>query len=786
MSGLRNRLDRAFDCIGVAGSSGLVIVKEQRMATMEISASVRLLNRRATIADVAKLSGVTPATVSRVLNDKKKFSASDAVRAKISAAARKLDYVPDLAARNLNRKGTHIIGLFAAPRTHMAEGINESLLEGISEVLHAGGYDVFFELSAEDPGSKPLPFWRFDGAILMQSPKPATVIELDRRHVPYVCINERVGNPVASVLSDYVLGMTRAVNHLSELGHKRIAYANARATNFQHYSLFLRHDTVLSESHRLGIRLAPEHNTPFGSPTDFLKSAIIESAATAVITYDHHIAVMPVDAAAALGLQIPGDLSLICFNDVFPVAIMPAPLTTVAVSGREMGRVGGDLLLKHLAAPSKSFGKEVVLPEELIIRASTVRPSRPSNTTAKIRIELPTEFDETFYSTAAFFTPSKVIMKNTRSIVPYVLFAALGFAGSLAMAQTAGPAAKTLRQAAGGHPLMGCAVKSEQLNRPALARLIAKQFDCVTGEYEFKANETEPTPNHFTFTAADKIVAFARAHQMKVIGHNLCWHEDTPAWMYQDTNGKPLPRKQALANLKRHIDGVVGHFKGKVLGWDVVNEAISDTPGQYLRDTPARRAIGDDYIEQAFKFAAAADPNAELYYNDYNIETPGKLAKTIRLIRDLKSHGCRIDTVGIQGHCVLSNENTPHQLDMAIAKYAALSVKVSISELDVDVLPRKNTGANVSQVQASGLNLYPNGLPPKVAKEQANYYRKIFDVVEKHQKEVERVTLWGTYDGGSWLNNWPVKGRTNYPLLWNRKLQPKPAFFSVLKVLNAH
>ncbi len=135
---------------------------------------------------------------------------------------------------------------------------------------------------------------------------------------------------------------------------------------------------------------------------------------------------------------------------------------------------------------------------------------------------------------------------------------------------------------------------------------------------------------------------------MKVVGHTLCWHSQSPAWMFRGPDGKPLPREEALRNLKGHIDAVVGHFKGKVIGWDVVNEAISDAKDEYLRDTPARRAIGDDYIVKAFEFAHAADPDAELYYNDYGNENAGKCEKTIRLIRELKAGGVRIDAVGIQ------------------------------------------------------------------------------------------------------------------------------------------
>ena len=328
------------------------------------------VRNRPTITDVARLCGVTPATVSRVLNGKTKFSASDAVRQKILETARKLGYVPDLAARNLNRRATRIIGLFASPQTHLAEGINESLLEGIAEVLHAGGYDVFYELSPNS-AEHALPFWRFDGAILMQLPRQATVTELDRRRVPYVCVNEKTGNPAAFVLADDAMGMSRALEHLHQLGHKRIAYANARATYFLHYSVEERYETLLAGARARGMELVEGHDLPFSSAPYFLHNFVKGKGATAVITYDHHIAVMLVGAAAELGLRIPQDFSLVCFNDVFPVALLPPPLTAVAVSGREMGRIGADLLLNSVVAPMKRTQREIRVAEDLIVRAST-------------------------------------------------------------------------------------------------------------------------------------------------------------------------------------------------------------------------------------------------------------------------------------------------------------------------------------------------------------------------------------------------------------------------------
>jgi DNA-binding LacI/PurR family transcriptional regulator len=208
----------------------------------------------------------------------------------------------------------------------------------------------------------------------MQAPRAETVTELDRRRVPYVCVNERVGNPTAYVLADDAMGANRALEHLAQLGHKRIAYANARATYFSHYSVTERYETLLAGVRKRGMQLTAGHDTPFTSGPEFLRQSVAEAHATAVITYDHHIAVMLVGASYAMGLRIPQDFSLICFNDVFPVALLPPPLTAVAVSGREMGRIGGDLLLNSLLTPSNKAAKEIRIAEDLVVRASTAPP----------------------------------------------------------------------------------------------------------------------------------------------------------------------------------------------------------------------------------------------------------------------------------------------------------------------------------------------------------------------------------------------------------------------------
>ncbi|MDG3005403.1 endo-1,4-beta-xylanase [Paludisphaera mucosa] len=344
------------------------------------------------------------------------------------------------------------------------------------------------------------------------------------------------------------------------------------------------------------------------------------------------------------------------------------------------------------------------------------------------------------------------------------------------------PEAGTLWQAARGRLLIGAAVSSRQFDDAGLAALIAEQFDCLTAENEFKPMSLQPRPNQFRFEAADRIVEFARRHGMKVVGHTLCWHSQSPRWLFAGDDGKPLPRDEALKNLEAHVAAVVGRYRGRVLGWDVVNEAIGDAPNAHLRDTPALRAIGGDYIVKAFQFARAADPDAELYYNDYGNEAPAKLEKTLRLVRELKAAGVRLDAVGIQSHFVLGDTDATDRLKRAVEALAAEGVKVAVTELDVDVLPRRGRGADVAAREQGGADPYTEGLPAEVAEAQARFYARIFRVAVDHPGVVARVTFWGTHDGTSWLNFYPAGRRTNHPLLWDRKL--KPAFEAVLKLLN--
>lgn len=332
--------------------------------------------------------------------------------------------------------------------------------------------------------------------------------------------------------------------------------------------------------------------------------------------------------------------------------------------------------------------------------------------------------------------------------------------------------------------LIGAALNDDVVSGrdPNAAAIVEKHFNTITAENVMKWMHIHPEPDKYDFEAADRFVEFGQKNKMFIIGHTLVWQYQTPAWVYKDNDGKQLGRDAMLARMKDHIATVVGRYKGKVKGWDVVNEALSDS-GR-LKVTKWTQTIGDDYIAKAFEYAHEADPNAELYYNDYTLEYAAKREGVVRLVKDLQSKGIRIDGVGIQGHWN-TREPSIKELEMFIDAVGALGVKVMVTELDVDILPQatRQRGAdlNVRAELKNELNPYTEGLPDEMQQKLANRYADLFAVFLKHKTNVGRITFWGVYDKTSWLNYYPVAGRTNYPLLFDRDCQPKPAFFAVVK-----
>jgi endo-1,4-beta-xylanase len=332
--------------------------------------------------------------------------------------------------------------------------------------------------------------------------------------------------------------------------------------------------------------------------------------------------------------------------------------------------------------------------------------------------------------------------------------------------------------------LIGAALNNDVVNDAdtQAALIVEKHFNTITPENVIKWMHIHPGPNKYDFTASDRFVNFGLKNKMFIVGHTLIWHWQTPKWVFEDTNGNDVDRETLLKRMKDHIFTVVGHYKGKVNGWDVVNEAIDDNG--ILRQTKWFKIIGEDFIAKAFEYAHEADPNAELYYNDFTLDEPAKRDACVRLIKDLKAKGLRVDGVGLQGHWALDYPVLA-DVEAFIDAMKAIGVKVMITEMDIDILPKAADyrGADLS-VRADlrkELDPYVAGLPDAMQKKLADRYAEFFTIFVKHSGEISRVTFWGVYDKTSWLNKFPVRGRTNYPLLFGRDYQPKPAFFAVVK-----
>jgi endo-1,4-beta-xylanase len=373
---------------------------------------------------------------------------------------------------------------------------------------------------------------------------------------------------------------------------------------------------------------------------------------------------------------------------------------------------------------------------------------------------------------------NSVMMK---SIVLLAGMAVIGmFAGCASSSHTGQHRAMTLKEAFKNDFLIGVAINRAQFEDTDQRGdpIIKSQFNSISPENVLKWESVHPQPGKYDFGGADRYVQFGESNKMYVIGHTLVWHSQTPQWVFQGENDQPAARDVLLERMRDHIFTVVGRYKGRVKGWDVVNEALNENGT--LRNSPWRRIIGDDYLEKAFEFAHAADPSAQLHYNDYALENKPKRDGAIALIKKLQAKGIKIDCVGLQDH-VKMDWPSAAQLDETISDFAKLGVKVMITELDVDMVPKtqRNHSADVTlnATGTGGPDAYANGLPEAKQLELAERYAELFHVYVKHRADISRVTFWGVTDGNSWLNG---PGRVNYPLLFDRSGLPKPAFQAVL------
>ncbi len=385
---------------------------------------------------------------------------------------------------------------------------------------------------------------------------------------------------------------------------------------------------------------------------------------------------------------------------------------------------------------------------------------------------------------------------QTRSVSLHLLFALL--LSGTGCVQTKKVSAQnkangTLKEAYKTAFLMGMAVNDDIVSGTDKASqdIVVKHFNSITLENSMKAALINPQPGVFNFAPADAFVAFGETHKMFIIGHTLVWHNQVPQWFFTNADGKPNTKEQQIELLRNHIKTVAGRYAGRVHAWDVVNEVIDDNGG--YRPTLWVNAFGngDTLVKYAFKFASEFAPNTELYYNDFNAWRPAKRDGIVRMVKMLQKEGIRIDGVGIQGHWGLNYPKTTY-IEAAIDAYAACGVKVMITELDVDVLPLTKEGQIIGQGMSDKqfqleefktfLDPYAKGLPDSVQQLLTKRYEELFNIFYGRKDKIDRVTFWGVHDGMSWKNDYPIPGRVNYPLIWDRNQQPKPALNAVLNV----
>jgi endo-1,4-beta-xylanase len=346
----------------------------------------------------------------------------------------------------------------------------------------------------------------------------------------------------------------------------------------------------------------------------------------------------------------------------------------------------------------------------------------------------------------------------------------------------------SLKDALKGKFLIGVAMNADQITGKDTAgvRLIKQHFNSITPENCMKSEVLQPQEGKFDFTLADQYVDFGQKNKMFIVGHTLIWHSQAPKWFFVDKDGKDVSREVLIERMKKHIYTVVGRYKGRVNGWDVVNEAIEDDGS--FRKSKFYQIIGEDYIRLAFQFAHEADPKAELYYNDYSMSKKEKRDAVVTMVKNLQSQGVKIDGIGMQGHMTMDFPTLDEE-EKSIIAFSETGVKVMITELDLTVLP--SPGSKVSADVALSyeyrkqLNPYPDGLPDSVAQAAHDRYAALFKLFLKHADKIERVTMWGLTDGQSWRNNWPIPGRTDYPLLFDRNYQPKPIVETIIKEAKA-
>lgn len=297
-------------------------------------------------------------------------------------------------------------------------------------------------------------------------------------------------------------------------------------------------------------------------------------------------------------------------------------------------------------------------------------------------------------------------------------------------------------------------------------KLLAYHFNSITAENEMKFESVHPSEDEYTFEEADALVNFARKHGMAMRGHTLVWHNQTTDWLFQDRQGGLVSKDVLFERIRSHIHTVVGRYKGDIYAWDVVNEVIADEGDSLLRASKWTEIAGGDFIAKAFEYAHEADPNALLFYNDYNESHPNKRDKIYTLVKSLLDRGVPIHGIGLQAHWNLHDPSLD-DIRAAIEKYASLGLKLQLTEMDISVFRFDDERTDLTEPA------------PGMLERQAELYEAVFRLLKEYRDCVSSVTFWGAADDYTWLNDFPVRGRKNWPFLFDEQHKPKPAYFRV-------
>jgi endo-1,4-beta-xylanase len=339
-----------------------------------------------------------------------------------------------------------------------------------------------------------------------------------------------------------------------------------------------------------------------------------------------------------------------------------------------------------------------------------------------------------------------------------------------------------------GDFLIGVAMKTGFVmeGMPEVQPILEQHFNSLSPENGLKWVKVHPEQDRYDFEFGDKYVAMGEKLGAFTIGHCLVWHQQVPDWVFRDEAGEFLNKEALIERMEEHIEMVVGRYKGKIKGWDVVNEVFDDD-GTW-RKSSWYKIAGSDFIKAAFRKAHEIDPEAELYYNDYNVFLPTKRRAILDFLKEMKSEGIRIDGIGMQGHYLIDSPSID-KIEQGILDVNEAGFSVMFTELDVDVLPRprQSEGAdlNMNFSNSAKWDPYVDGLTSETEMKLALRYASLFSLFKKHRDKISRVTFWGINDGNTWLNNFPVKGRTNYPLLFDRDFKIKQEVFNEIKKASA-